>query len=97
MATYITLVNYTDQGIQNIKDAPKRIRDFRKLIASMGGKLKSVHLTLGGYDLVVVGEAPDDETMAKAILMVAGQGNIRTTTMRAFNEAEIKDIVSSLP
>ena len=97
MPTYISLVNYTDQGIQNIKNAPKRIRDFRKLIASMGGKLKSVHLTMGSYDLVVISEAPDDETITKATLTVAGQGNIRTTTMRAFDEAEMKKIVSSLP
>ncbi len=97
MPTYISLVNYTDQGIQNIKNAPKRIRDFRKLIASMGGKLKSVHLTMGSYDLVVISEAPDDETLTKATLTVAGQGNIRTTTMRAFDEAEMKRIVSSLP
>jgi uncharacterized protein with GYD domain len=97
MPTYITLVNYTDQGIQNIKDAPKRLRDVKKLMASMGGKFKAAYLTLGGYDLVTIGEAPDDETMAKAILTIAGQGNVRTTTMRAFNEAEIKDIVSSLP
>ncbi len=97
MPTYISLVNYTDQGVQNIKNAPKRIRDFRKLIASMGGKLKSVHLTMGSYDLVVISEAPDDETITKATLTVAGQGNIRTTTMRAFDEAEMKRIVSSLP
>jgi uncharacterized protein with GYD domain len=97
MPTYITLVNYTDQGVQNIKDAPKRIRDTKKLIASLGGKLKAAYLTLGGYDLVTIGEAPDDETMARAVLIIAGQGNVRTTTMRAFDEGEIKKIVSSLP
>ena len=97
MPTYITLVNYTDQGVQNIKDAPKRIRDSKKLITSLGGKLKAAYLTLGGYDLVTIGEAPDDETMARAVLIIAGQGNVRTTTMRAFDEGEIKKIVSSLP
>ena len=55
------------------------------------------YLTLGGYDLVAIGEAPDDKTMARAILMIVGQGNVRATTMRAFNEAQIRDIVSSPP
>jgi len=97
MPTYITLVNYTDQGIRDVKNAQKRLRNAKKLIASMGGKMKAAYLTLGGYDLVTIGEAPDDETMAKAILIIAGQGNVRTTTMRAFDEAEMKKIISSLP
>ena len=91
------VVNYTQQGVENIKDAPKRLRDAKKLIASRSGKLKAANVILGGYDLVTIGEAPDDETMAGAILTIAGQGNVRTSKTRAFDKGEIKKIVSSLP
>ena len=97
MATYISLSNYTDQGIRDIKNAPKRVSAAKKLIAANGGKLKAFYLTMGGYDLVTIIEAPDDETVAKTILMLAGQGNVRTTTLRAFTESEFRSIVASLP
>ena len=96
MATYISLVNYTDQGIANIKDAPKRLTAAKKLIASMGGKFKAAYLTMGDYDLVTIIEAPDDKTVARAVLTIAGAGNVRTTTCRAFTETEFREIVGSL-
>ena len=96
MATYITLINYTDQGVRNAKDAPQRIDAAKAMIESMGGRFIAYYLTLGQFDAVTISEAPDDETVAKLVMKVAGAGNVRTTTMRAFDEAEATRIFQSL-
>ncbi len=96
MATYITLINYTDQGIRSAKDAPQRIEAAKAMVESMGGRFIAYYLTLGQYDAVTIGEAPDDETVAKFALKIAGAGNVRTTTLRAFDEAEATRIFQSL-
>ena len=97
MATYIILINYTDQGIRNIKDSPQRADAARQALSDMGGAMKELYMTMGGYDLVVVAEAPSDDVIAKFALTVGSQGNIRTTTLRAFSEAEFRSLVESLP
>ncbi len=97
MATYIILINYTDQGIRNIKDSPQRAEAARQALSDMGGEMKELHLTMGAYDLVAVAEAPSDDVIAKFALTVGSQGNIRTTTLRAFSEAEFRSLVESLP
>lgn len=97
MATYIMLINYTDQGIRNIKDSPQRADAARQALSDMGGEMKELYMTMGGYDLVVVAEAPSDDVMAKFALTVGSQGNIRTTTLKAFSEAEYRGIIESLP
>ncbi|MBI3454261.1 MAG: GYD domain-containing protein [Candidatus Rokubacteria bacterium] len=97
MATYVSLVNYTDQGIRNVKDSPKRLDAAKKLLKDMGGELKAFYLTMGAYDIVIVAEAPSDEAVAKFSLAVASIGNVRTTTLKAFNEAEYRKIVAALP
>ncbi len=97
MATYIMLINYTDQGIRNIKDSPQRADAARQALSDMGGEMKELYMTMGGYDLVVVADAPSDDVMAKFALMVDSQGNVRTTTLRAFTEAEYRGIIQSLP
>ena len=97
MATYISLISYTDQGVRDIKDAPKRLTAAKKLLASMGGKVKAFYLTLGGYDVVSIAEAPDDETIAKFVLTLAAAGNVRTTTLKAFPEADFRKIIQALP
>ncbi len=97
MATYIMLINYTDQGIRNIKDSPQRADAARQALSDMGGEMKELYMTMGGYDLVVVAEAPSDDVMAKFALMVGSQGNVRTTTLKAFSEAEYRGIIESLP
>ena len=96
MPTYITLVNWTEQGIRNVKDAPKRVDAFKQALQGMGGQLKGVYLTMGAYDLVVISEAPDDQTVAKLTLTVGSQGNVRTMTLKAFNETEFRNIVNTL-
>lgn len=96
MPTYVTLVNWTDQGIRNVKDAPKRLDAFKQAVQAVGGQVRSVYLTMGAYDLVVITEAPDDQTVARLTLSVASQGNVRTVTMKAFPEAELRDIIRSI-
>ena len=96
MATYIILINYTDQGIRNIKDSPGRLDAARQAMKDMGGELKDTYLTIGAHDLVAIVEAPSDEVLAKFALTVGSQGNVRTTTLRAFTEAEYRGIIQSL-
>ena len=97
MSTYIVLVNYTDQGIRNVKDSPNRLEAAKQAIAGLGGEMKSFYLTMGAYDLVTLVDFPDDETAAKFALAIGSQGNIRTTTLRAFDEAQYREIVAALP
>ena len=96
MSTYILLGNYTDQGIRNIKDSPTRAEAARKAIRDMGGDMTGLYLTMGGYDLVVILEAPSDEVVAKFVLTLGSLGNVRTTTLKAFSEAEFGEIVAGL-
>jgi uncharacterized protein with GYD domain len=97
MATYISLLNYTQKGAENIKESPARLDAAKKAFQSMGAELKQWYLVMGQYDAVVVSEAPNDETVAKLLLMIGGQGNIRTQTFRAFNEDEYRKIIAALP
>ena len=96
MATYITFLNFTEQGVKTIKDLPARITAGRQSLEAKGGKIVQYYLTLGAQDAVVVCELPDDKTMAGAMLAQAGLGNLRTTTMRAFTEAEIPGVISKV-
>lgn len=97
MPTYISLVNYTDQGIRNIKDSPKRLDTAKKLLKDLGGDLKAFYLTLGQYDIVTIAEAPSDDVIAKFALALGSAGNVRTTTLKAFPEAEYRKIIQGLP
>ncbi|AET93392.1 MULTISPECIES: GYD domain-containing protein [Caballeronia] len=96
MATYIMLLNWTDQGVRSAKDTIKRARAFGETSKAMGATLTSLHWTLGSYDLVASVDSPDDETMTRLGLMLGGLGNVRTTTMRAFDETEMERIVGGL-
>ena len=97
MATYITLLKYTDQGIKTIKESPSRLEKARQLLKSLGGELKSFYLVQGRYDAIVIAEAPNDEVAAKFALASGSQGNVRTETTRAFTEEEYRRIISGLP
>jgi uncharacterized protein with GYD domain len=96
MVTYVTLCRWTEQGIRNVKESPARYDAFKELAESMGCKVKSIHLVTGPYDLVVITEGPDDETMAKLSLATGSQGGVRTETLRAFTESEYRKIIDSL-
>lgn len=97
MPTYIILINYTDQGIRNVKESPKRLDAAKKLLKSMGGEFKQFYLTMGAYDLATIVEAPNDEAIAKFALAAGSLGNIRTTTLKAFPEDEYRKIIAALP
>ena len=97
MATYISLLNYTDQGIRNVKDSPKRLDAAKKLLKDLGGDLKEFYLTMGGYDMVIVADAPSDEVIAKFSLILGSLGSVRTTTLKAFPEAEYRKVIAALP
>ena len=97
MPTFISLINYTDQGIRNVKDSPKRLDAAKKLLRDLGGELKAFYLTMGGYDIVTVAEAPNDETVARFVLTLASTGNVRTVTLKAFPEAEYRKLIATLP
>jgi len=95
MPTYVTLANFTDQGVRNYADTPKRAQAFKDLVEQMGGTLKDIYWTMGAFDVVAITEAPDDETATAAALKVASLGNVRTTTMRGFDLDEVTAIVAS--
>ena len=97
METFIILGNYTQQGIDKIKEGPARIESFRRAVAAAGGKLIGWYLTLGRYDFIVIAQGPDSATAAGLILAAGAQGNVRTETVRAFTEEEFKAIVAKLP
>jgi uncharacterized protein with GYD domain len=96
MPTYIALLKWTGQGVENVKDSPSRLDSGRKNFKKFGVKLKDTYLTMGGYDLVCIVEAPDDETYARAMLTLGSQGNVQTETLKAFNEAEYRKILAAL-
>ncbi len=96
MPTYIALFNYTEQGIKNMKGTPERVLAARQALEYIGGRVHGYRLTLGEYDAVVTVEAPDDETYATFILNLAAQGNVRTTTLKAFGEEESFRIFGNL-
>jgi len=94
VATYIALLNWTDQGIRAYKDTPKRADAFAAAVQKLGAKLVKIYWTVGPYDLVCIIEAPDDETATAALLQVGGVGNVRTTTLRAFGRDEVEGIIA---
>lgn len=96
MPHYVILVRWTDQGIRNIKDSPKRAEAARKLAESEGGKL-TLYYTMGRYDLVGIGEAQDDETMNRVLLRIGAQGSVRTETLKAMSEADAAKMIGKLP
>jgi uncharacterized protein with GYD domain len=97
VATYITLIKWTEQGIRNIKESPQRLDAARQAIRAVGGNLRELYMVMGEYDLVVISEAPDDESYTRAILTIASGGAVRTTTMKAYTEEEYRRIIASLP
>jgi len=96
MPTYISLMSYTDKGIQAVRDSPRRLDAAKRMLEDMGGTFRQFFMTMGAYDLILVYEAPDDAVSARFQLLLAAQGNVRTTTMKAFPEAAYREIIASL-
>jgi uncharacterized protein with GYD domain len=97
VATYISLIRFTPQGIETIKESPARLDMAKQVFTSMGASIKEFYLVTGEYDAVVIGEAPDDETMAKLALTISATGAIRTESLREFTEEEYRKIIAALP
>src|SRR5215470_16716206 len=95
--TYISLVKFTDKGIQDAKQTTQRLAAWAAKVQSKGVTIKQMYWTLGEYDQVCIFEAPDDETAASVLLSADILGNIRTQTMRAFSAPEMERILSKLP
>ncbi len=96
MARYVVLFDWTDQGVRNAKDTVQRVAQARTAFQSMGVNIETIYWTLGDHDIVGVFDAPDDATLAAALLRLAGAGNVRTKTLRAFDEGEMGTILGQL-
>ena len=96
MATYVSLVQFTDKGIQAAKETTQRVADWASKVESMGVSIKQMYWTLGQYDQVCVFDAPD-ETAASVLLAADMLGNIRSQTLRAFTASEMEKILAKLP
>ena len=96
MPTYVMLLSFTDQGIRNIKDSPKRADAFKNAAKKAGATVKDVFWTLGQYHIVAIVEAPDDVSMTEIGLGTGKLGNVRTQTLRAFSAADMKDILGKV-
>ena len=96
MPSYIMLVNWTNQGILNVKESPQRVDMFKKGVEAVGGKVTGFYLTMGRYDLVVIVEFPSDEAATTVILKTASLGQVHTETLKAFPEEQYRDIITKL-
>ena len=96
MATYISLIQFTDQGIRNVKDTVKRGEAAIAEAEKMGMKITVEFWTMGAYDVVVLFDAPDDATMSAFALKVGSMGNVKSQTLRAFRKQEMEGILAKL-
>jgi uncharacterized protein with GYD domain len=97
VATYITLLRWTQKGAENVKQSPARLDAAKKAFQAAGGAMTQFYLVMGQYDMVAISEAPDDETAAKMSLSIAAAGAVQTETLRAFSEVEYRKIMTALP
>ena len=97
MPTYITLMNMTEQGIKDVKNAPERTARSIKQLEEMGGKLIAFYMCMGEYDYVGIAEAPNDEVAMGYLMALGADGNVRTTTLRAFSAEEVAQLIGQLP
>ena len=96
MSHYVILVNFTDRGIKNVKDSPKRAEAFRSAVEKKGGKVSNLYYTLGKHGIVAIVEAPNDEAIASVLYATGSLGNVRTRTLKAFPMSEAAKIIENL-
>jgi uncharacterized protein with GYD domain len=94
---FICTVNWTDQGIRNVKDAPKRAQAARELAKKVGVEFKEIYLTSGESDMIAILESPNGDNVAKFAMAVGALGSVRTKTARAWTQAEMQKLISELP
>jgi uncharacterized protein with GYD domain len=97
MPRYMTLIQWTQQGVVKIKESSSRLDTARKAAEDMGGKIHDWYLLMGKYDGMFISEFPDDETIARFMLAVGAQGNVTTLTSKAFTEQEYRKIIAAIP
>ena len=97
MPTYVSLIHFTQKGVESIKEGPARVERAKQAFRAAGGELKAFYLVMGRYDAVAISEMPNDEAVARVALANASMGNVRTETSRAFTEDEYRKIIASLP
>lgn len=96
MATFISLLNFTDQGIRNVKDSPDRYEAFRGIAEQLGVKATGIWWTVGSYDLVATLEG-EEEAVACLLLKLGSLGNVRTQTLRAYSQQEMRGFIAKMP
>jgi uncharacterized protein with GYD domain len=97
MPTYLSLMSWTKEGLEKIKESPARLDAGRKAVEGAGGKVVGFYMLMGQYDIALIIEAPDDATLARISLALGSKGTTRSETHRAFTEDEYRKILSSLP
>src|ERR1044072_8972733 len=96
MSFYIILWNYTEQGIKNVKDSPKRVSIYKSMLENIGSKLIETYYTFGKFDGVSIVEAPNDEALMSCLLSIGSQGNTRTVTLKAFTYEDATKIMENI-
>ena len=96
MATFISLINFTEQGIKSVKDSPARAQAFAEMAKKLDIEVKGIYWTVGSYDVVVIAEG-SDEAVTTALLTVGSAGNVRTQTLRAFDADSMRKILANMP
>jgi uncharacterized protein with GYD domain len=94
MSTYVVLIDWTQQGVENFKDTVDRYEAARSQFEEIGVRFKDIYWTLGSHDIVSIVDAPDSETLAAALLRLGSQGNLRTTTLRALSAEEMRGVIA---
>lgn len=97
MPSYIMLIKWTQKGIETVKDTPQRVELAKNNFKSVGGNIKEVYFVFGKYDMVAIAEAPSDEAMAKAVLIIGSRGAASVQTLKAFSESEGLATIKGLP
>jgi len=97
MPTYISLIRFTQKGMETIREGPTRLDAAKQRFRAAGGELKAFYLVTGQYDAVAISELPNDEAVARVALGNGSMGNVRTETLRAFSEDEYRKIIAALP
>lgn len=97
MPTYITLVNWTQKGIETVEESPDRLDAAKEVTEAVGGEMTGFYLTMGQYDLVAIAEFPDDDAAAKAALRIGQGGTVSTETLKAWPEEDYRELIANLP
>ena len=97
MPSYLSLLKWTEQGIRDVKNSPQRLDAAKQAARDAGGRIIFFYMTMGQYDIATLAEFPNDEVAAKFLLNLGRQGNVSSTTLKAFTEQEYRSLIESLP